>query len=167
LEESGYPQGQGFQALECLAPDNPLKRTIADYLKVQWSEVLGVDITWEFAEWGKFLDLLDSKRRSIWLAGYFVDYPDPDSIFRVEDFNRLCGWQNETYDNLVEEARRVLDQEARMKMYQQADRIAVEEVPILPLAYGRFHLLVKPWVKNLIFSGVNPPFWKDIIIEPH
>jgi ABC-type oligopeptide transport system substrate-binding subunit/predicted Ser/Thr protein kinase len=167
LEEAGYVRGQGFQELECIAPDIPLHRTTADYLKAQWSEVLGIDITWKFAGWGNYLDLLYSAKQNMWLAGFFVDYPDPDSIFRVEDFNRRTGWQNKTYDNLVEQARRVLNQEARMKMYQQADRIAVEEVPIMPLAYGRFHMLVKPWVKNLIFSVVNPPIWKYIVIEPH
>ena len=167
LEEAGYPPGQVFQELECLAPDNPFKRTLADYLTGQWSEVLGIDITFEVVEWGSFLDLIDSKRQNMWLAGYIVDYPDPDSIFRVGDFNRNCGWQNESYLKLVEEARGVMDQEARMKMYHKADRIAVEEVPIIPLLYGRFHLLIKPWVKNLIFSPINPPIWKCIIIEPH
>lgn len=103
----------------------------------------------------------------MWIAGNSVDYPDPESVFRVADYNQLTGWQNESYKNLVEEARKVMDQEPRMKLYQQADRIAVEEVPIIPLAYGRFHMLVKPWVKKMNFSAINPPFWKGIIIEPH
>jgi ABC-type oligopeptide transport system substrate-binding subunit/predicted Ser/Thr protein kinase len=167
LEEAGFPPGQVFQELECLAPDTPFKRTLAAYLIGQWSEVLGLDITFEFVEWGSFLDLIESKRQHMWLAGYIVDYPDPDSIFRVGDFTRHCEWQNESYLKLVEEARGVMDQEARMNMYHKADRIAVEEVPIIPLLYGRFHLLIKPWVKNLVFSAINPPHWKFIIIEPH
>jgi ABC-type oligopeptide transport system substrate-binding subunit len=48
----------------------------------------------------------------------------------------------------VEEARRVTDQGRRIEMYQEADRILVEEAAIVPLAYGRCHLLVKPWIKR-------------------
>jgi len=60
-----------------------------------------------------------------------------------------------------------MDQGERMRMYQQADRILVEEAPILPLLYERFHLLVKPWVKRFPTSPMKVWFWKDVIIEPH
>ena len=60
-----------------------------------------------------------------------------------------------------------MDQEVRIKLYQQADKIVVEEAPVIPLTYGRFHMLVKPWVKKMSLSAINPPFWKDIIIEQH
>jgi ABC-type oligopeptide transport system substrate-binding subunit len=76
-------------------------------------------------------------------------------------------WQNEAYDRLVEGARGVMDQEERMRMYQQADRILIEEAPILPLAYGRFHILVKPWVRRYLTSPLRWWYWKDVIIEPH
>ena len=52
-------------------------------------------------------------------------------------------------------------------MYQQADRILIEESPLLLLYYGRFHLLMKPWVKNYPPSAFKPWDWKDVIIEPH
>jgi ABC-type oligopeptide transport system substrate-binding subunit/predicted Ser/Thr protein kinase len=167
MSEAGYPDGKGFQDMKCLAPDSPFKRTAADFLREQWLENLGVDINWEFAEWGKFLDLVFLNKQNMWIMGYSFDYPDPDYIFRSDDHNHLTGWQNESYNKLVEEAVRVFDQEARMKLYQHADRIVAEEAPILPLAYGRFHMLVKPWVKKINFSAITPPFWKDIIIEPH
>jgi len=60
-----------------------------------------------------------------------------------------------------------MDQEERMRMYQQADRILIEEAPILPLAYGRFHMLVKPWVRRYLTSPLRWWYWKDVIIEPH
>jgi oligopeptide transport system substrate-binding protein len=76
-------------------------------------------------------------------------------------------WRNEAYDRLVEEARRVTDQEERMKLYGQADRILVEEAAIVPLTYLRAHLLVKPWVSKCPTPATGRRFWKDVIIEPH
>jgi len=52
-------------------------------------------------------------------------------------------------------------------MYRQADRILVEEAPILPLLYDRYHLLVKPWVSKFPMSPRKWNFWKDVVIEPH
>jgi ABC-type oligopeptide transport system substrate-binding subunit len=77
------------------------------------------------------------------------------------------GWWHEAYNNLVEEARRATDQDQRMKLYQQADRILVEEAAIMPLAYGRRHLLMKPWVRQFPTSHTRSWFWKDVIIEAH
>ncbi|MFQ6016456.1 MAG: hypothetical protein ACE5NP_13555, partial [Anaerolineae bacterium] len=71
------------------------------------------------------------------------------------------------YDELVEKARRVMDQGERMKLYRQADRILVEEAPVMPFVHARWGLLVKPWVRRYPVSPTRQWFWKDVIIEPH
>ena len=67
----------------------------------------------------------------------------------------------------VEEARQVMDQGERMKLYSRLGRILVEEAPIMPLIYGRQHMLVKPWVTRYPVPATGQLFWKDVIIEPH
>jgi ABC-type oligopeptide transport system substrate-binding subunit len=67
----------------------------------------------------------------------------------------------------VEKARRVLDQPERLGLYAQADRILTEEAAIIPLAYLRSHMLVKPWVSKFPASEPNQWLWKDIVIEAH
>jgi ABC-type oligopeptide transport system substrate-binding subunit len=80
---------------------------------------------------------------------------------------RFGGWRNRAYEELVEGALRVLDQAERMRTYQQADKMLLEEAPILPLCYGRFHMLMKPWVKKLATSPLKWWSWKDVVLEPH
>ena len=60
-----------------------------------------------------------------------------------------------------------MDQEQRMTLYRQADQMLVEEAPIIPVGYGRQHLLVKPWVSTFPTSAIRYWFLKDVIIEPH
>jgi oligopeptide transport system substrate-binding protein len=103
----------------------------------------------------------------MWLTGWMADYPDPDSFLRVSTWRVRTGWQNKAYDGLIEDARRVMDQGERMRMYRQADSILIEESPILLLCYGRFDMLVKPWVSKYPTSPMKTWFWKDVIIEPH
>ena len=54
-----------------------------------------------------------------------------------------------------------------MSMYQQADKILIEEAMVLPLIYGRYLVLIKPWVKKFPVSPIRGTYWKDVIIESH
>jgi ABC-type transport system substrate-binding protein len=165
LAEAGYPGGRRFPAV-CFPTD---RRRIphGEYLQAQWQENLGVEITRETMDWGELIDRLDREPPFLFCIGETASYPDADEFLRGCMFRRQCRWQNETYDRLVEEARRIMDQTERKAMYQEADRILVEEAVIMPFAYGRCHLLVKPWVKRCPTSATRFWFWKDVIIEPH
>jgi ABC-type oligopeptide transport system substrate-binding subunit len=60
-----------------------------------------------------------------------------------------------------------MNQEERMKLYMQADRILIEQAAIMPLFYSRTNMLLKPWIRKFPYSALRESFWKDVIIEPH
>jgi len=101
--------------------------------------------------------------------GWFVDYVDPDSFLRLglKRAQPHTHWKNDSYQHLVEEARRSIDQERRLALYRRADRILMEDAPIVPLSYGRMHWLAKPWVTRYPLSPVRRLFAEDVIIESH
>lgn len=170
LADAGYPGGSGFPPVTLITP-----RTSAltdPHLQQRWQEhwqaVLSVEITCETLEWGAYLDLLLQQHRpQLFGMGWRADYHDPDNFLRVGVLRYLPDWRNEEYIRLVEQARRLTDQEARILLYRQADRMLVEEAVILPLCYDRFHLLLKPWVKHYPLSPMHEWFWKDVVLEPH
>jgi oligopeptide transport system substrate-binding protein len=165
LAEAGYPGGRGFPVIDCLARGDAGHDLLGEFLKSQWRHNLGVEIAWQEMETGGFVDRMSEQRPRSWVVEWLVDYPDPDNVLRVNLF--IPQWQNEVYEGLVSSAQRVTNQEERLGMYRQADQILVEEAPVLPLYYRRFHLLVKPWVRKHPTSPQRLWFWKDIIIEPH
>jgi oligopeptide transport system substrate-binding protein len=168
LAEAGYPTGRGFPVVECLTSVDSLPHVrTANYLEAQWREQLGLGVIWIRLGWGKLLDRLYRETPPVWLMGWYADYPDPDNFLRVSTWRAECRWHHEAFDELVEGARRVLDQAERVRMYQQADRILVEEVPIIPLTYGRSHLLAKPWVRSYPWTPFGGLSWKGVVIEPH
>ena len=67
--------------------------------------------------------------------------------------------------NLVEKAQRVMEQDERLGLYAQADRILIEAAAIIPLTYSWSHVLVKPWVRKFPASTLNEWLWKDIVID--
>jgi ABC-type oligopeptide transport system substrate-binding subunit/class 3 adenylate cyclase len=154
LAEAGYPDGRDFPTVLFF----PFQRLIpeGEQLRLQWSATLGIETTVPAT----------SKSAHMVLLGWGADYPDPDDFLRVA-IRDTASWRNEDYDRLVEEARRLTDQRRRMELYAQAERILVEDAPLMPLGYGRHQLLVKPWVSRFPVSPVNWQLWKDVVIEPH
>jgi oligopeptide transport system substrate-binding protein len=176
LAEAGYPEGRGFPVVTALTPRNsPLATALASsgtdpilqYLQTQWRESLRIEIVWESIEWATYFNRLREALPHLFCVGWVADYPDPDNFLRVA-LAQYCplAW-NETYTRLIEIARRVTDQTKRMKLYQEADKILIEEAAIMPLAYGKFSGLVKPWVSRFPVSPFKWFFFKDVVIEPH
>jgi oligopeptide transport system substrate-binding protein len=166
LAQAGYAGGSGFPSIEPLLGGPAFERQ-GLYLQKKWHDVLGIEIALEILEPGRYVPRLESGPPNLYLGAWMADYPDPDTFLRVFPFRRRTGWRNEAYDRLVADAKGVMDRNERMKLYQQADRIMVEEVPIVPLLYEPWHLLVKPWVRKYPISSQNMWYWKDVILEPH
>ena len=167
LAEAGYPAGRGFPEIQGMGSHRSLQ-WLRGSLETQWREVLGVALTWKAMEWTAYLQTLFTEGPSdVYLNGWTADFPDPDNFLRGSPYPSLTGWQNEDYNQLVERARRVMDQAERMRLYGQANKILVEEAPILPLAYKRVQLVVQPWVRTLPVSPIRAAPWKDVVIERH
>jgi ABC-type transport system substrate-binding protein len=58
------------------------------------------------------------------------------------------------------------DPRQRLELYRQADKILIEEAVLMPLTYGRYPLLVKPWVKQHVYAPHRRMYWQDVILEP-
>jgi oligopeptide transport system substrate-binding protein len=161
LSAAGYTEGYGLPEIAVLGFGGT--QGFLEALKGQWQRCLGAEIeTIVIAEFPGFLERLQEDPTSVHLLGCAVDYPDPDSIFRDTPFlGRIVG-----VNALVERARTVRDQEARMRLYQRAERMLARDAQIVPVLYSREDFLVKPWI-----TGLSPSlgYWcfKDVVIEPH
>ncbi len=167
LAQAGYPDGQGFPQVEALDSLTGGRALTVEYLETQWRQNLGIQVTWQTTGYRELRGRLATRPPHLFMLSWGAAYPDPDFFLRVGPVRHDSRWQNRTYDDLVEQAREVTDQGTRMALYGQADRLLVEEAVILPLTYGRIHLLVKPWVRWLPASTVKQWFWKDVVMEPH
>lgn len=170
LAEAGYPGGQGFPPVEWLVPqwlDILTFAPIASYMQAQWREHLGINFTYQLTDWPIFVERVTTTPPQILMATWDADYPDPDNFLRKGPAQLYARWQDEVFDWLVEDARNSLDQAERMGIYQQLDRMVVEEAVIIPLTYSRMHLLIQPWLQAYPTSSISWWFWKDVVIAPH
>ncbi len=168
LAEAGYPGGHGFPEAELLVESG--HQAVFDDLRAQWQTNLGVQVAGKTLTLGDLLARARGEPPHILLMGSAAHYPDPAhwvGPVRRDDRHAAYVWQHAPYERLVAEAARATDQRERLKLIQQMDQTVIREAWMVPLWYGRRHLLVKPWVVRLPTSPILGCFWKDVIVEPH
>jgi peptide/nickel transport system substrate-binding protein/oligopeptide transport system substrate-binding protein len=83
-----------------------------------------------------------------------MDYFDASNMLGVWMTGGRHSWSNEEYDRLVKEATTSLeDEEARTAMFQEAERVLVEDVPAVWAYFETPIQLIKPY---MIGPGLEP-----------
>jgi ABC-type oligopeptide transport system substrate-binding subunit len=168
LAEAGYPEGRGLPEIEALVPfGGDFTPVLNQYLEEQWRTTLGIHLVWQTPDFAEYRTRLLAGTPSLYRMSWVADYPDPDNYLRLALRQPYSRWHNDRFEQLLESARRMTDPAERMKFYQAADRLLMDEAGLIPLTYERYHGLLKPWVKRYPVSPIKNTYWKDIIIEPH
>ncbi len=168
LSEAGYGEPGNLPEIECLCSQAWSLEALSADLSVQWRQQLGTEVGWKQMEWGSYLRRMQDQLPNLWLMGWGADYPDADSFLRLALVTySSSGWHDERYFELVDQARHSQDHATRLQLFEAAQRILADQVPVLPLLYHRGHLLLKPWVVEYPVSTMRWDFWKDVVIEPH
>ncbi len=142
---------------------------LAEALVEMYSEILGVEIEIQQTGFGAFLDDLEKGRYQMFMLGWVADYPDPENFldihFHSESEYNQSGYANPEVDTLLQKARLEEDGEERMRLYQEAEKIIVEDVPWIPIYHGVNYVLIKPYVKGLAVTPQSTYYLKDAYLE--
>ncbi|MFT6754452.1 MAG: oligopeptide transport system substrate-binding protein, partial [Candidatus Azotimanducaceae bacterium] len=169
LAEAGYPDGKGFPTTEILYNTNEGHRKIAVALQDMWKKSLNIDIQLLNQEWKVYLDTESAGQYDISRAGWIGDYVDPNNfldMFLCGGGNNRTGWCNEEYDHLIlEVAPSMSSPEKRLEVFQQAETMLLDEMPIIPIYTYTSVQLVDSSVKNFDANIMNAASYKDIYLQ--
>ena len=157
LAEAGYPNGEGFPVLEILFNTSEDHRKIALAVQQMWQANLGITVELVNQDWKVYLSRERSGDFQISRAGWIGDYEDPNTFLDTlmpGRGNNKTGWANSEYEKLVKLANQTQDSDERYKLFQQAESILIDEMPIIPIyTYVRQYQLsndVKGWYPNYL-----------------
>ena len=154
LAEAGYSSENPFPKLEILFNTNEGHRKVALAIQQMWQNELGIEVELVNQDWKVYLSREMVGDFQISRAGWIGDYEDPNTfldLMRPNRGNNKTGWENMEFDALVEEANTINDQEKRYELLNEAEKILIDNMPIIPLyTYVRVYQL-SPDVK-----GFNP-----------
>ena len=170
LSEAGYPNGEGFPTIEILYNTNEGHRKIAVALQEMWKEYLNIDIKLLNQEWKVYLATESAGDYQISRGGWIGDYVDPNNfldMFLCGGGNNRTGWCNEEYDRLIlEVAPSQSSHEERLAVFQQAETMLLDDMPIIPVYTYTSVKLVDSSVENLDGNIMNQAMYKDIYLSP-
>jgi oligopeptide transport system substrate-binding protein len=134
LEKAGFPGGQGLPEFEVIFNSGSGHEKVYALVQADWAAI-GVKSKLVGIEWAQFLDTRDSGKFQIARAGWVADYPSPDnflwSLLSSASADNDGKYNNPAYDKLIEEARVTTDLNARVAKYQEANKIAAEDCPLI------------------------------------
>lgn len=165
LAQAGYAPGVPLPPFAAVRPALTANRMLTQFVSACWQEQLGLTIVWEEEPWADYLARLRNGVPPLYSIGWMPDYPDPDSFMRVGLRREHIQWEHPEYVALIERARRVYDQQERLRLYRRADQILIEEAVIIPLLYTKSQILVKPSVKHYPLNSIGGPLWKHLVLE--
>jgi oligopeptide transport system substrate-binding protein len=125
---------------------------IAQAVQEMWRTNLGINIGLENVEFQVKLDREKAGDYHISRGGWIGDYMDPMTILDLwltgGAFND-ARYSNAEYDRLLLEAKGTADQDIRMKNMREAEKILMEDMPVIPVYFYTQPYAVKPNVEGI------------------
>ncbi len=168
LAEAGFPGGKGFPKLSILFNPVELHASIAQVIQSQWKENLGINVDLQQQEWGAYQSAQVRLDYDIARYGWIADYPDPATFLKMwvtNGGNNNTGWSNPEYDKLIKQAQ-LEDKDKRLQIYHQAERVLMDEIPVIPLYYYVSMGMTAPYVKGVFANMQNLHPLKKVWIDP-
>jgi len=169
LAEAGFPNGEGFPALEVISRPQATYQQVLEAVQQMWRRELGITVNIALKEQRVWLDDENSLNYDLSNAGWIGDYVDPFtflSLFLSDSGNNATGWKNAAYDALLEQAARAPTEAARLAAYQEAEALLLAEAPITPLYYNTQAYLIRPEVKGWAPALLGVHRYQGVTLEP-
>lgn len=157
--------------LHLLLNSNPSIKQTAIVVSAMWKEVLGVETTLSDEEFRVFLESRHDKGKwDVVRLAWNADYNDASSfldIFRRNSSNNDTGYFNPAFEKYLDEAGKTADATARRGLLESAERLMLEDYPVIPLYYFVSKRLVKPYVAGMAPNALDRIGSRYLSVLPH
>lgn len=154
LAEAGFPDGKGIPQLTMYFRESrPDIEIVAQSVGSQLKKALGVEVTFQKLQWGTYLDKHNKHELPFFHMRWAADYLDAENFLSTllasyGPENKI-DYKNPKFDELCHRADVSLDPNERLKLYAEAEDIALQDAPFIPIYFQRDVELVRPNVKGL------------------
>jgi ABC-type transport system substrate-binding protein len=168
LREAGYADGRalGEIVLVCLDPWADAASLVAAEL-----EALGAQVRLLCAaDDHEADDTLDRGDAHAWIWAYGADVPDPGGGFLEpalrEQYAGMPVYRDEQLARMLARAASLLDQDQRLRLYRELERIWIgEQAALIPLAYTDCFFWRRPWVTGMWANAITWSSFAEAVVR--
>lgn len=170
MAEAGFgPGGRPFPTFEIHFNTDQTHKDVAEVIGDGWARHLGLNVRYLNQEWKVYLDTQKTITYDVSRSAWIGDYPDPNTfldMFVTSGENNRTGWSDLEYDDFVRRAALEPDPARRYELLASAERILMDQLPILPIYSYVTKNLANPRLGGFFenFQDEHFPkhwYWKD------
>jgi len=124
-----------------------------------------VTVNLHAADWPSYKKNRDAEMMPVYVYGWYPDYLDPDDYIFPFLHSQGGGWLHMNYknpkiDQLIEQARATSNPTTRNQLYEQIQKIMVEDAAIVPVFQSSAWAVTKPDIKGVVLDITqNMYYW--------
>ncbi len=167
LLQSVYPDVTKVPSITFSYPSSQVSSAEASALQAMWQTALGVQVKLRSVELNAYNDETAKHLVQFGFTQWSADFPDPYdwlTLNLLSTANNNNGqWHNAQFDQTVQQAEKTTGED-RIKLYNQAEQIAVSEVGWLPLDHQSMAAIIPSKVHGVTVNGNGLFFgdWSDV-----
>ncbi|MGN6232061.1 MAG: ABC transporter substrate-binding protein [Trinickia sp.] len=160
LAKAGFPNGFEITlwAMPVQRPYNPNAKLMSEMIQSDWAKI-GVKAKIVTYEWGEYIKRAHAGEDDTMLIGWTGDNGDPDNWLgtllgcEAINGNNFSKWCYKPFDDLIQKGRTTTGQDARTKLYTQAEQIFAQQLPFSPIANSTVY---QPISKKVVDMRIDP-----------
>ena len=157
LREAGYANGEGLPPIKLLTI--PQYADLGSYIANELQQI-GIKVQVEAIQKSLLLEQTSKSQALFFRGSWIADYPDAENYLSVfysknpapPNYTR---YKNIAFDKLYEKSLAEKNDSVRATFYQQADKLVINDAPVIPLWYDMVIHLVHPYVSDFIANSLN------------
>lgn len=175
--QAGFPNGEGFPSISIKYNIHPIHAEVANEIASQLKKVLNINVSLDGMP---FQDLLEEQKRGIGQISkksWYADFYSPENFLMnkfsksntegntIVSHSNSSGYYNPKFDELLEKARSTTDIIERFNYFAQAEKILMEDAPIIVLWYEETIKVVYAKVRNLELNEIDLFSFKNVYLK--
>ncbi|MFT5971177.1 MAG: ABC-type transport system substrate-binding protein [Flavobacteriales bacterium] len=159
LNLAGFPNGKGLAPIKLSTNSSYLD--ICEYIQSSLNS-FGIPVEVEVNPPATLRQMVATSKASFFRASWIADYPDAENylaLFYSKNFApngpNYTHYKNTLYDALYEKAISITNDSVRYGLYQEMERILINDAPMVPLYYDQVLRFTQNYVHGLGANAMN------------
>lgn len=168
MKEEGYASVDKLPPITLSYNTEEAQAKIAQAVQDMWQKNLGVHVKLENQEWNVYYENVKNGKFQVARMGWTGDFNDPINfleIFRTKEGNNHTNWEKKEYADLLTASSREGDAQKRKEILRNAEKILVDEMPVIPFYFKSTVYAKNPNLKGVVISGLGNVQYKWAYFE--
>lgn len=161
LKKAGYADGKGFPKIVLeLNSDGERNVAVAEEVQKQLKEHLNINIELNIVPFAQLVENMIGGKTDFFRGGWIADYPNPENFLwffygknipanlNEPSYPNMMRYKNPKFDSYYEAGLKSKSTEEAYKNFMEAEKIMVEDAPVMLLWYDEGYRLMHSYVKD-------------------